>query len=915
MDAVVQFRVLGPLEAERDGRAVELGPHKARLLLALLLARPQQAVSADHLVETLWNGAPPPSASANLRTYVHRIRAALGADLIRGRGRAGYVLDVTEEQLDSAQFLSLATRGMAAGSTQTGRDLLTRALALFRGPAYSDFAEVEVLAAERARLNAYRLSAIEHLVDTDLALGRHADVIPQLNELVAEHPFRERFHAQLMLALHRSGRRAEALDAYRRVERLLATELGIRPQAELTALHTGMLRGEIPAAPTVPAVPAQLPPTSRVFRGRGRELARLTEILGDRVATGTPVVIAAIGGIGGVGKTWLALQWAHRHLDRFPDGTLFVDLRGYDPVRKPLTTSEVVRGFLHALGVPPSSVPSDVAAQVGLYRSLVAGRRILLVLDNARDTDQVMDLLPGSGRSTVLITSRNRLTGLVAGRGAETLSLDVLDDHDARTLLLARLGRDAEGPEVDEVVAACAGLPLALGIVAARAATQPGVSLSDIAVQLRERTRRLDALDEGEAQASVRAVLSWSTAALTGRQAAMFGVLGLAPGRDVGIGAAAALSGLPRAETEVVLRELERQSLISQTSPGRWQLHDLVKLYAAEEAHRVVADEDGALRRLADHLNDTAHAADCVLNPRRATEPSVPGSGPDSPVDLHAALRWFDTEYAGIREAQQIAYDRGWFDVTWQLARNLDTFHWRRHLAEERFAVWRIGVDAADRLEDSGIRGRAARLYGDACIRVGRHEEGLTQLDRALRIAEAEGDEFGIVHSLTGLAHACAQTGDLAAALHHAKRSLDLARHLDNPATEADRLNAVGWYSLRLGHTDDARRHLAEALALIRGRGHPYTEAAVLDSIATLEAQTGRHECALARYEEAIPLIEEAGDSRHLAESWQHIGDMNARLGRTGPARAAWKRALALFEEQQRLASVIDLRRRLVEGP
>jgi tetratricopeptide (TPR) repeat protein len=363
-----------------------------------------------------------------------------------------------------------------------------------------------------------------------------------------------------------------------------------------------------------------------------------------------------------------------------------------------------------------------------------------------------------------------------------------------------------------------------------------------------------------------------------------------------------------------VLRELERQSLISQTSPGRWQLHDLVKLYAAEEAHRVVADGDGALRRLVDHLNDTAHAADCVLNPRRANVPSVPGSGPDSPVDLHAALRWFETEYAGLREAQQIAYDRGWSHLTWQLARNLDTFHWRRNLAEERFAVWRIGVAAADRLDDSRIRGRAARLYGDACIRAGRHEEGLAQLERALRIAEADGDESDIVQSLTGLAHACAQTGDPAAALRHATRSLDLARRLDNPVTVADRLNAAGWYSLRLGHTDDARRYLEEALALIRHRGHPYTEAAVLDSVATLEAQTGCHEKALARYEEAIPLIEEAGDIRRLAELCERIGDVNARLGRTGPARTAWRRALALFEEQHCLASATDVRRRLVEG-
>jgi tetratricopeptide (TPR) repeat protein len=654
-----------------------------------------------------------------------------------------------------------------------------------------------------------------------------------------------------------------------------------------------------------------------VFTGRDRELDRLSELLGERVATGTPVVIATIGGIGGVGKTWLALHWAHRHLDRFPDGSLFVNLRGFDPHSRPLSGAEAVRGFLSALGVPPGAVPADADAQVGLYRSLVAGRRMLIVLDNVHDSDQIAGLLPGSGQSTVLVTSRNRLAGLVAGRGAVPLALDVLTDDQARDLLTARLGRaavEAWPDAVDTLIRACGGLPLALGIVAARALLEPGLALSDIARRVADRSRRLHELDDHDQHASVRAVLTWSYGVLAEPQAELLGLLGLAPGPDIGTATAAALVGKGRTETDALLRELERQSLIGRTGPDRWQLHDLVRLFAAEEARRAGADETSALRRLVDHLNHTAYAADLTLNPQRpplSLHPPAPGTAPDPPAGLAAALDWFDAELATIRAAQQVAFDHGWWDPAWQLARSLDTFCWRRHRNEDRLTVWQTGMAAADRLGDPAVRARASRLHGDACVRSGRWSEGLAQLGRALEIGRDLGDDEDVLLTLSTLGWASAQNGDLDAALRHTRAALDLAERFGRPAQLADRHNAVGWYLILHERFDEAREHLDLALSLARRHGHREAEASTLDSLGTLEHRVGRHAESLAWFQLCLPVMDEIGDDHYLAEAWRRIGDEQEELGDLGAARGSWQRAVTLFEQQRRLGAVVELRQRL----
>ncbi|EWM10011.1 regulatory protein AfsR [Kutzneria sp. 744] len=366
-------------------------------------------------------------------------------------------------------------------------------------------------------------------------------------------------------------------------------------------------------------IPRQLPAASSLFTGRKNELDRLTAALDAQSEHGSTVVISAVGGAGGLGKTWLALHWAHHHEDRFPDGQLFVDLRGFDPSDNPMPSYEAVRGFLDALGVAADDVPAELAAQLGLYRSLVAKRRMLIVLDNARDSAQVAPLLPGDSSCTVLVTSRDRMSELVTRHSANPVTLEALDERQSRVLLSRRLGAErlaAEPAAVTELVHWCAGLPLALSIVASRAMLAPQIPLADLAAELRDTSSRLSALDEGEPAANLKAVLSWSYRALPAGQARVFTMLGLAPGADISLSAAANLVGLPEHETVSVLRALERVSLVQQHSSKRYSMHDLVRLYAKTQAD--AAEGERGMRRLVVFACHTAHAADRLIAPNHA---------------------------------------------------------------------------------------------------------------------------------------------------------------------------------------------------------------------------------------------------------------------------------------------------------
>ncbi|MFH8410109.1 ATP-binding protein [Streptomyces sp. NPDC018019] len=691
-------------------------------------------------------------------------------------------------------------------------------------------------------------------------------------------------------------------------------EAGVRNEVsapvEGTVVQAGVVHGgvHLHTARERTVVPQQLPAAPSRFTGRAGELAALTAALDDAVESGTTVMISALGGAGGIGKTWLALYWSHRHADRFPDGQLFVDLRGFTPLGEPMPTAEAVRGFLNALGVDPAEVPADLDAQVGLYRSLVAGRRMLIVLDNARDTAQVAPLLPGGPACTVLVTSRRHLAGLVTAHGARSLDLDVLSEDEARRLLVDHLGAervDAEPAAVREFLACCAGLPLALSIVAARATAHPGFPLSVLAEELRDHTTRLDELDAGEIPLNLRAAFSSSYHALSPEAAVLLGLLGLAPGPDISLAAAASLAGLPKARARVLLRELETAHLVSQPAPGRYRLHDLIRLYACDQArHHQAGDSlDRALRRLVDFYLHTAYAGDQVLDPHRESvrlDPPAAGCLPHPLRDEAGALAWLDAEHAGVLAAQRLAVERQWHTLVWQLAPALHTYHWRRGLLPDQVAVARAGLDATRHVGDPTAQAPAHRLLAEACALVGRHAEALEHLHQALALAESADDLPSQAHTHRVLAWAWGQRGEVRPALDHATRSLALFQAVGDEEWEARGLNQSAWYSAQLGHFEQAAAYGDKALLLHRRHRNRNGEALSLSVHAYLGLCTGRYAEVLEHGRPALALFRDTGNTYYEAVLLEGIGQAHAALGRPAEAREAWQQALELYRAQRR---------------
>ncbi|MFC0430878.1 BTAD domain-containing putative transcriptional regulator [Kutzneria buriramensis] len=921
-----EFRVLGPVTASSDGRPVELGPAQQRCVLVTLLVQANHPMPVEQLVDRVWGHDPPQRHREVLYTYLSRLRKTLaGTGVTITRCGGGYLLSVDEAAVDLHRFRHLVTRARASPDDQQALALFDQALGLWRAEAFADL-DTPWLAGLRATLDAERRAAELDHTDTALRCGRHTELLPALATRAAQHPLDERLAGQLMLALYRSGRQADALQHYHHSRQRLAEELGTDPSAPLQQLYQQVLTADPHlASPTHgtashrrPPVPHQLPAPPRCFTGRTSELAALTQALDAGSEAGATVVISAIGGAGGIGKTGLALHWAHQHLDRFPDGQLYVNLRGFDPTGEPMPTEAAVRGLLDALGVDSGAMPVDLDAQAALYRSLVAGKRMLILLDNAVDAAQVASLLPGSPTCTVVVTSRNQLTGLISTHGARPLPLDVLDEPTARDLLAYRLGADrlAGEPEATaELLACCAGLPLALSILAGRAQTHPDFPLAVLASELRDASTRLGALDEDVPSASLPAVLSWSYRTLTTEQARVFGLLGIAPGPDISLPSAASLTTLSPNQARAALRALERVSLIQQQVPGRYRMHDLVRLYAAGQAHHDQPEDvrEAALRRVLDFYIHTAHTADRLLDPHRPgirLDPPAPGTHPHPLPDAPAAMAWFATEHANLLAAQETAITHAWHGAVWQLAWTLTSFHLRRGRLHDQYAVCRAAVDAAEHLCDPATRSLAHRRLGVAYAELGQHEEAVGHLHQALALAEHHPDSTEQAHTHHLLAVVWERRGDDRRALDHATRALDLFRALNNPVWEARALNGVGWFAACLGHYDTARAHCQAALAL-HHHDDPEGEALTLNSLGYTDHHTGHHRQAIDRYQHALDLFRSLGDTYEAADTLDGLGHPHAALGQHEQARTVWREALELYRQQGRIADAERVQRQL----
>ena len=936
-----RFRLLGPIQLSVEGRQVDIGAVRARSVLAVLLWEDNHVVPVDRLVERVWGDRRLPEEPRRaVQTYVSLLRRSLAgvADAGITRRAGGYLIEVDEQSVDVRQFHALTARARAAERDEQAVSLFEQALELWHGEAFGSL-DTPWATGVRAALDQERRAAERDLTDRRLRQGLHATLLAGLSTSAADHPLDERLAAQLMLALFRAGRQADALDHYERVRARLTDELGADPGAGLQILHRQILTHDpalaAPAPHRPPAgraigvaaqpvvVPHQLPAPPRPFTGRARELAGLSAVLDGRAESPRTLVISAIGGAGGIGKTWLALHWAHQNAERFPDGQLFVDLRGFDPRAEPLPVQSALRGFLGALGVAPSAIPAEPEEQVALYRSLVAGRRLLVLLDNAPDADSVAPLLPGGSGCTVLVTSRRRLGGLVASHGAHPFELDVLTESEARRVLTRYLGAErvaAESEAVARLVAGCAGLPLALGIMAARALIQPGLTLAALADELQDASARLEALDVGSPTANLRATLACSYRALPPDAADALGLLALAPGSDFGVCAAADLLGMSNEQTRRVLGALEGGYLIQQYTPGRYRMHDLVRLYAvdrAEQDHEPAA-RDAALRRVLDHHIHTAHLADHLLDPHRPRirlDPPAAGVRSCTLPDDRAALAWFEAEHANLLAARHAAAARDWHSAVWQLAWALSTFHTRRGHRHEELALWQAAAEAAVHLADPTARTLALRFLGRTCSELGRHRAAVAHLQTALALAELHGDPPERARTRQVLARVWEKQGDYRHALEHIRHAADLYHALDQPTWEGDALNATGWYAAHLGDYDNARIHCRAALALHRRHHNPDGEAATLDSLGFIEVRSGRHHDAVGLYRQALALRRDLGNTYYSADTLESLGECHAALGQHRQARTAWQEALTLYRSQLRDEAAERLSGRLAELP
>jgi len=583
----------------------------------------------------------------------------------------------------------------------------------------------------------------------------------------------------------------------------------------------------------------------------------------------------------------------------------------------------VLAEFLAALGVDRDHQPTNPDARAALYRTLTAGKRLLIVLDNAAAPDQVVPLLPGGTSCTVLVTSRHRLPALLTRHGARPMHLDVLTRTESRALLTAALGDThvtdtlahdvsvtitpvtAVDRAVRELIDLCKGFPLALGLIAARIRTHPDL-LAEIVTELRE--LGLDALDSEDPDASLPTVLSWSVRRLADEYRTAFGLLGIAPGPDIDLPAATHLTGLSERDTRTVLRGLVDASLITPAPGGRFGMHELVRDYAATTARDQLAEpaRRAAMERVVDFYRHTAHTADHLLEPHRLPvrlDPPDPGISPHPLRDVPAALAWLDTHHPHLLAAQRLAATQQRHQAVWHLAWTLATFHFRRGHHHNELTVWQAAADAATHLPSPTPLIHAHHYLGRAHAASGTYERAVEHLRQALVLAEHQHDPTHQAHIHHALAWAWERRGDDRQALEHSRRALDLVRPLDQPVWEAGMRNMVGWHSARLGEYDTARTHCQAALALHR-QHHDSGEAGTLDSLGYIAYHTGQNAQALDYYQQALALRREYGNSYLEADTLVSLGRTHAALGDHEQARAAWRQALQLYQTQQRTADM-----------
>lgn len=881
----------------------------------MLAVHADRLVTRDELIDGVWGERPPPSVVNRVHVLISSLRAVLepgrekrAAGVVLRSAAGGYQLLLSREQTDAARFEDLVEHARLLAADRRlpqAAAALDTALAMWRGTPLVGLPGPWV-SAQRARLEQLRLSALEHHTELRLELGESAGLIARLAALRAENPLRERIVALLMTALSRAGQRAQALEVYADTRRQLVDHLGVEPGRDLQLTHRAILRDEHIASMTLSTVPAQLPGDVFGFTGRSKSLNQLYALLSRaNRPDATAVAIAVVSGTAGAGKTALAVHWAHGVASRFPDGQLYVNLRGFDPGGTPMPPAEALRLLLTALGVRAEQMPADATALSALYRSVLSGRKMLVVLDNARDAEQVRPLLPGAPGCVVVVTSRDTLSGLIAAEGAVALRLDLPTVEEGLDLLAGRLGWhriSAEPQSAREIIALCAHLPLALVTVSARAATRPGIALSVLAAELREAGCRLDAFAGSDPPTNVRSTFSWSYQALAGEPAELFRRAAFHPGPVLTVSAAASLVGRPIAQTRRLLAELTDVNLLAEPFAGQYAMHDLLRAYAAELSEILDSPEDraAAMRRMLDHYVHTSQAAEGLLEPHRERLRLPPPEDGVSPValgSLDQALSWLDTEHPALVALVQLAGDAGFARHAWQLAHNLNTYFNRQGHWPDQVATQQAALDAAGGAADRTGQAYAHSGLARALFRLNDHEAAEAHLRRALDLFAELGDPIGQARAHLGIAFTRTRGGAVRDSLPHLRRALDLFTTAGYAAWCAQTLNDLGWTHALLGEYAEAIAYCEQALSQTRLLGDLHGQANTHDSLGFAHHHLGNLAAAVDHYRQAERLFSQCGERYLEAETLVRRGETLLAMGEREAARGAWEHALMILDD------------------
>ncbi|MEU2084751.1 BTAD domain-containing putative transcriptional regulator [Streptomyces albus] len=932
----LSFEVLGPLAVTAGRTDVPLGGGRQRTILALLLLTPGRVVPVDTMVDAVWNSNPPPTARTQVAICVAALRkifkgAGADGDVIV-TAHPGYRLNTEGHSVDATDFqqlLTTAEQAVAAGELPQAARCYTQALALWRGPAFAGVPG-RLVEDEAARLEEHRLNAYDDATQVQLELGRHQELIPQLAATVREHPLRERTRHHLMLAQYRSGRRADAMETYRDARSRFIDELGIEPGPGLQELHDAILRDDPalaavtpddpergpdrpapPVTPATPAVPSELPPDVPSFTGRAEELAALEGLVADSGDEHSAATVGLVTGAAGIGKSGLAMRWAFRAAAHFPDGQLFADLHGYDAHRDPAGAHDVLSRFLRSLGVPGEGIPADLEERIALYRSLLADRRVLIVLDNARSYAQIRPLLPGGSRCCVLVTSRDQLEDLVTWPPQARVHLGLLSEEEAVALLTAIVGERriaTARADAARLVELCDRLPLALRIAAARLASKPHWTVRYLANRLSDERRRLDELSQGESQ--VRAGLALSYRYLPQDAARLLRRLGLLDVPDFTAWAGAALLDVAVADAERLIEDLvDAQFLevvtVDATGQLRYRLHTLVRLYARERAQEEETDAErhAARTRFLRTFLTLAEEADQREGAGKGT--GVHSDVPRRPLDaavtdelLAVPLEWYEAERAALVASVRQAARTGEAALAWDLTVCASVFFGTRSYTDDWGACCEAALEAARAARDA--RGQGAMHYS-----LGTRELGYSRMDgAAARFAEAlrcygeAQEDHGRAMTLRSLGQGDRIRGDLQVAMARFEEALPIFRRVGNRFGEAHTLHNMAETELDRDRPDAALGHALEAVRIEESRGSDTRNLAqALYRLGRVRLALGQAEAAEETFLRAVRIVKEKADMIGLAHALLGLGETRLRKGETKAAETTLTDALEIAEE------------------